>query len=364
MTTPLSTRTHVLARSPVGAVAAPPEDAAIDIDIDDADATMAVAKTDNPTPTTSQSQSAKERRPRSPSSSEMQKKRGRSHSRSNSAERHASLVQLLSDAMAQKFDNAEQFINKRFDEQTAQAKLDRAAQEKEHRAENATMLALARSNTAACGRLALRVNATEVKTNKLADDTEDRFERLKRERDITITGVPRSYLGDGANIIGIVKKIAAAVGWNEMRMVEDVEFARKSFETRDGSFMLHVRFATKRARDAMFNGYMRTKNLDTSCLGAGATQRIFVSDNLTKRNAAVRKRALALKKTKDIRQMYIRDGLVSVSLHKDEEGKKHPVSTVDELERLVHPPPAKKRSTDSDRLSSAVGQIELSESDA
>lgn len=186
-------------------------------------------------------------------------------------------------------------------------------------------------------RLDTRVESIEASTAKMEDDIEDHFERLRRERDVTLIGVPRDEAGHNVNLTNTVLTIAAAIGACEIKS-HNIEFVRKASDMKNGSGLLITRFDTKRSRDYFYNSYMADPEmLSAACFGYDleAAERIYVSDNLTHRNAEIRKRAVYLKKRQQLKIVSIREGLVHVTLNADPERMRRPIKSVFELEHLA-----------------------------
>lgn len=187
------------------------------------------------------------------------------------------------------------------------------------------------------GQLVFRVNAVEnvsARTEDRFDAIEDRLERMKRDRDLTFIGVPNEVMNKNADLFDVVLRMAIAVGYGGMKL-NNIEFVRRAAKLRNGGQMLIARMETKCVRDQFFTCYMKNQSLNTTCFDYEVAERIFVGDNLTYRNSQVRKLAVHLKKKGLVRQMVVRDGMVFVSLHTDPEFKRWPISSVEELNKLV-----------------------------
>lgn len=168
---------------------------------------------------------------------------------------------------------------------------------------------------------------------------DDRLERKERENDILIRGVPLSGAEDWRQLNGIVVKLANHIGL-DLRPSDIVRAHRIKMMAAQGAHgtqrdpLILVRFGSLGVRQHFFDLYLAKNEVTTACLGYRSPSRIFISDNLTKKNVAIRARAVELKRNGKIAHHTVRDGLVRVVLTGN--SRRVPVSTVEELEELVH----------------------------
>lgn len=189
----------------------------------------------------------------------------------------------------------------------------------------------------------LRVDQIDERMEKIAiahAKLDDKVERDRRCKDVIVRGISLVGSESENELLNMVDVIAKAVGCRLLR--RDVEYARvlQSRETDEAahytSRMLLVRFSTPAVRRAFFNCYMRVVKGDgirASCLGGSNDTRLFISDNLTGRNAAIRRRAIALVREGHLQLTKVRDGLVYVAVNGD--NQLIPIFTLDELDDLL-----------------------------
>lgn len=164
------------------------------------------------------------------------------------------------------------------------------------------------------------------------NDTADNVERLRRCNDVIVRGVPLAADAGEAELRAVVARIAEVL---QCTLVDrDVVFASRLSRTTGGQIL--VRFSTPAVRrdftmrNAAIKGGLTTTMLSSDC---PKSERIYISDNLTNRNAAIRKQAATLKEQGRIHSFTIRDGLVHVIV--DQNGRRRPIRSVGELNSLV-----------------------------
>lgn len=168
----------------------------------------------------------------------------------------------------------------------------------------------------------------------LKEEQNDSNERRDRQRDIIIKGLPltgRETTGDlRLTIISIAKAIGLILASNDL--VHVFRVGDRSKNSRDP--LLIVRFGSIGMRAAFFRHYMAVPDgLNATTLGYTTRARIYVSDNLTRRNSTIRQRAAVLKRDGLIGGHTVRDGLVCVTLIG--ETRKRVMNSIGELDRLV-----------------------------
>lgn len=178
-----------------------------------------------------------------------------------------------------------------------------------------------------------RVQKDELQIWK--DIQEDEHTRRDRLRDVIISGVPLTGREVASDLRSIVVHIGQFVGvpFTPIDIVHVFKTIPKLSRGLDS--MLVVRFGSIGVRAAFFNRYMGVKGgLNASALGYKSNTRIYVSDNLTPRNTAIRSHAVILKKNNRIAGHTVRDGLVCVTLMG--ENKKRIVKSIQELNGLIN----------------------------
>lgn len=209
-----------------------------------------------------------------------------------------------------------------------------------------------------CGALSNRIDSAAAEAAVQAD----LIERHKRDSDVTIRGVllhGREVLSD---LRDIVKRIGAALNCDlSDRDIVHVYVVRAQVgDKRDP--LLVVRFGSLGCRSLFFSHYMEKNGLTTQCLGYSNGNRIYISDNLTRRNSLVRNRAVALKREGRLKAFTVRDGLIHVTRNGEELRCKHPVHSVEELDEYVrvtvYVPPGQLSAGTS--LANNIGSMALS----
>lgn len=182
---------------------------------------------------------------------------------------------------------------------------------------------------------------------------DDRVDRLERQADVTIRGVPLTGREDYSDLREIVVKLGAAI---HCELTDrDIVHAYRTRPRDNRGAIIMVRFGSVGVRTHFFKCYMVNKCIDSSCLGLQAGTNIYVSDNLTKNNLLVRTRAVQLKNDGLIAFHTVRDGIVNVTLVNEDRRNKHPVRSVEELDALVEKDQEDCDRSRRGRSSSSVG---------
>lgn len=169
----------------------------------------------------------------------------------------------------------------------------------------------------------------------LKEDQQDSNARRDRHCDVTIKGLPLSGRESAADLRSIVINVAKAVGLflSGNDVVHVFRIGIRSTSGRDS--LIIARFGSLGIRAAFFRQYMAVPDgLDATALGYKTRSRIYVSDNLTKKNSTIRARAVVLKRTGVISGHTVRDGLVFVTLLG--ENRKREIHSIAELEGLAN----------------------------
>lgn len=161
---------------------------------------------------------------------------------------------------------------------------------------------------------------------------DDKIERRERRSELVFRGIPLSGKEKAAELSALAVRLLTAVGLTAGEL--DVEYAR----VLPNSGLLLVRFATVSTRMCFFRRYLALPDgLWTTQLGYDEEdeEQVYAMDNLTAKNAQIRKRALALVKSGSLARLRIREGLVYVELTRG--ARQQAVLSVKELEDLVAP---------------------------
>lgn len=150
---------------------------------------------------------------------------------------------------------------------------------------------------------------------------EDKLKVL-RLREIIIRGVP-DLCSD--KLISIITKIANSIGFSHnMAYVVDVLFRlNKKIKSNNKPIVnngnaakmspILVRFTSQIMKNEFINKYYEKKNLSLGDLGYNSSERIFISENLSKENNQLLSMAIKLKKHNIIRKTKIVAGMIFVT---------------------------------------------------
>lgn len=110
----------------------------------------------------------------------------------------------------------------------------------------------------------------------------------------------------------------------------------KGRQQNNSASTLVMRFAAPKVlRKFMYTYIKNAKKCDTAALGHNVSERIYISDNLTRKNAMLRKKAMELKKASKIAGFNVHKGAIYVTLAEGERSRS--VSSVGELLALINP---------------------------
>lgn len=173
-----------------------------------------------------------------------------------------------------------------------------------------------------------------TKVNKRCDtieeSMEERFEREARKRDLVIRGIPLNQHTSISETREMVRKLADSL---QVEMSNrDILFVHKVLLGQDQG-MLVVRFRDEAVRREFMVAFFTNGNVSTKLLGFEVDSRIFVGDNLTRKNSAIRKMASELRVDGKISAHGVRDGLIYVVLVGEEQ--RRIVKSIEELADLI-----------------------------
>lgn len=159
--------------------------------------------------------------------------------------------------------------------------------------------------------LASKVNIVE----KTVSDHLELIERKNRLNEILIRGIPEK---EKENLYGLYNKLAKAVKFPyEMAYVLSRIFRLKHKSSTESSSKnqappILLKFVTPYLKQSFFKQYWKFKHLKLSDIGFDSADRIFLSDNLTKKNSILYKKAADLKSSNMVEKIHVRNGLVQV----------------------------------------------------
>lgn len=160
----------------------------------------------------------------------------------------------------------------------------------------------------------------------------DRLERDARKCDLVFRGIPVGPTADIRELQEIVLNLATFL--SVVVTERDIVFVRKVFFKKRGTnhdAILVVRFNDQVVRRNYLMAFIKAKTVTMQALGFETTERITVADNLTRRNSAIRQRAVTLKSDGIIEWFNIRDGLIVIMF----KGKRHTIKSLNELNAIT-----------------------------
>lgn len=185
--------------------------------------------------------------------------------------------------------------------------------------------------------VALTCRVANIETaDERRDDRDGRIERLA---DVVIRGVPVANTSSPEQVRSIVMRIGQAINCQlEEWDIAHAFVPRSMAGGRAGGGrdpQIIVRFGSLGKRQFFFRRYLAVEGgLNATALGAPVPRRIYVCDNLTSHNAAIRNRAVELKRAGSILSHSARDGIVCVVVGRGDM-RRRAVHTIGELNKLV-----------------------------
>lgn len=181
-----------------------------------------------------------------------------------------------------------------------------------------------------------------VRMDSLEESALDVGERISRSSELIVRGIPTTGDETAATLHGYVSGIARACRFvlrNEhilsvslLGRKPTTDPQRNADSQRRWQPIL-VKFISEPVRREFFALYMRSRNsITTAVLNFDVQSRIFVSDNLTRRNEAIMRKALALKSQGLVGRTTVRHGLVVVT---DSMGTSTQVASERDLDKIV-----------------------------
>lgn len=179
-----------------------------------------------------------------------------------------------------------------------------------------------------------RVSDVANKALAGSERNRDWIERSERSLDLTVRGVPLNGREPPAVLRQVMVKIGRVLGV-ELNAERLVHVFRVKFNGHGGEKdpMLIARFGSPGARSLFYSAYFAKRDLSTLDLGFNVSQRIFISDNLTRQNSVLRGLATVLKKAGKIFNFNTRGGLVNITLREGQ--PQQTVFSEIELDNLV-----------------------------
>jgi hypothetical protein len=169
-----------------------------------------------------------------------------------------------------------------------------------------------------------RLNDVEVAVRSLRNEAE----AATKVNDLIIKGVPMTADED---LTGLYCKIATALGYSPAQ-IPHAEIHRLGRKRSDAKYdpPLLLKFGNFIDRKKFYSNYFLHRNLNLSEIGSGTTtQRIYITENLTKQNQEIYATAMRLRYEKKILSVSTSNGVVMV--RRQEGGKPTPVFSLTEL---------------------------------
>lgn len=147
---------------------------------------------------------------------------------------------------------------------------------------------------------------TVCRRQKSVESRLDELERKSLLNDLLINGIP---LTPNENMREIFVKICHKLGFAAKEYTILAIFRLKTKSTQP---TIVVKFISKDARNEFFQLYLKQKNLSLLDVGFLTEKRIFIHESLTKKNVAIFKDAMVLKKETKLHTAFTHDGIVHV----------------------------------------------------
>lgn len=165
----------------------------------------------------------------------------------------------------------------------------------------------------------------------IAENRIDQLERQVRMNELVISGVPTT---DNEKLMEIIASICRVIQFHGGSEAIETCFRLPIHNNRRRSSpSIIVKFWGADGKNDFFKRYFATKKLCTSMIGYSAPSRIYVNENLTKKNFDIFCKARDLKKEGKIIRFNTQRGRVTVKLQGSE--KSHTVDSMDKLSLLV-----------------------------
>lgn len=135
-------------------------------------------------------------------------------------------------------------------------------------------------------------DARERRFGEFREETKDRFEKNERQCDVVLRGIPFNRDTNEADLRLMIGKFADFIHIYVKH--RDVVYARKFIFRNKSSFdgFLIIKFSDMAIRRQFMVAFFAAKVVTTQCLGFRTDNRIYLTDNLTQKNAAIRKLAI------------------------------------------------------------------------
>lgn len=168
-------------------------------------------------------------------------------------------------------------------------------------------------------------------TGPVSENRIDELERLVRTNELVISGVP--FVAN-ERIIDVISAISKAINYlGGPDSIENCFRLPVSNTRRRSSSSIIVKFWGANAKNDFFKQYFATKKLGTSMIGFAAPARIYVNENLTKKNFEIFCKCRDLKKDGKIARFNTQRGRVVVRMVGSDD--MFTISSMEQLHSLV-----------------------------
>lgn len=174
---------------------------------------------------------------------------------------------------------------------------------------------------------------SSVHHNKLAiKATNDAISRSRNINDLIVNGVP--YM-QSENLIGIFAKWCQILGYpDNCNPLVDARRLSKLPMTPGKSYPILLQFAITNHRNDFYSKYLRERSLTLDQIGFKSTNRIYVNENLTTTDRALKAKALIAKKQGKLESVFTKNGIICVKRTAD--GDRCHISSEDQLMEFLH----------------------------
>lgn len=180
----------------------------------------------------------------------------------------------------------------------------------------------------------------------------DQLERLARANELVISGIP---LMDNENLDAVCNDICKAIEFNGSNSIEScfrlhvTRQATRNSSNRPNLPSILIKFWSSGAKSDFFNAYMMKRNLCVTNIGFNTPSRIYINENLTKRNFEIFRLARKMKLERKIFQFHTHNGRISVKL--DPESRNIGIDSMDQLYSLIEKSAAQQHQQQRDKFS-------------
>lgn len=181
----------------------------------------------------------------------------------------------------------------------------------------------------------------------------DQLERLVRANELVISGIPQI---DNENLDVICNDICKAIDFNGSNSIESCfrlhgtrSSAPRNSSNRPNFPSILIKFWSSGAKNDFFNAYMSKRNLCVTNIGFTTPSRIYINENLTKRNFEIFRLARKMKSERKIFQYHTYNGRISVKLNA--ESRQIGIDSKDQLYSLIENSAAQQYQQQRDNIS-------------